>query len=315
MSSLFKHTANYLRLVLPKQTTPQTIPGQGAARTVPETSRNIDPQRASALLVSLPVEMLNLIVSYLTLESEVAFALTCRLLYRLYMPPKPRLRCLEDEQKRDLLLWLERDTPQLCFCHACMKLHTWSRVPRVVDQDIYYPQLCPKQIDDPLLSMPHPLYGIRYGQARLIMRRHLYGDSYGLELETLNRDRLVEARISYPPTGVGVMVKQSWRARIINDELYVKATMEIYHRKGCARTFGQCLYNPTFEFEQSRVCHHVWACHDPYWRVSTGGYSVQEVHRDDCLPDMIFTRSQGPLKSCPHCFTDFRISTKYIRHS
>lgn len=64
-----------------------------------------------SIVISLPPEIVLLILTYLPPESIVAFALTCRRFQR-FMPSPPRL---SEEVRLTLLNWLERDTPPPLF--------------------------------------------------------------------------------------------------------------------------------------------------------------------------------------------------------
>lgn len=200
-------------------------------------------KQASALLSTLPREVIDRIVSFLPPECLAAFALTCRTLHCWYMPTPPQLSAPE---RNAILVWLEKDTPQLYICHLCAKLHTWGHAPRYLHSAIpRYNQACHKQFGDSHLWPPHPSYCLIFSTARLVMNRHFYGPSHGPPLDAIEMDHLGEARDGR--AWDGVMIKQWWRARVIDDQLYLKATMQVYHQRGSASALRRHFDNPVRE--------------------------------------------------------------------
>ena len=185
------------------------------------TTETLPPQ---SIAVSLPPEIVSLILSHLPPESVVAFGLTCRRFYA-FVPSPPRLT---EETRQILLQWLEKDTPSLYWCHRCNSLHTWRRVENRHRQGIVqYDKNCRKREHcHPSPRPPHRSYRLTFSLARVVMNRHLYGDLHGPPLEALSHD----ARHAESPEVYGVMLTQSWTARIIGDGLYLRAKVQVYQK-------------------------------------------------------------------------------------
>ncbi len=247
-------------------------------------------------IMAVSPEIINIIVSHLAPESVVAFALTCRGFYQQQMPSSLHL---EEQQKSTLLLWLEQDIPHLYFCHRCNRLHVWR--PRFVcdghvarfDGDCRVFWQDPRAFD--------AWYDLGFYAARLVLNRHLYGEAHGPALEeTLN---LSDDIPSFDEDGV--RIKRAWEARIIDNELFLHATIQIYHDRGCAHSLRSHLDHPAC-FTTHTACHHVGLV-----KASMVSYKsrLPELDRDSGSP-ALFAPLSGQLKSCRVCYTDYRVDIK-----
>jgi hypothetical protein len=85
------------------------------------------------------------------------------------------------------------------------------------------------------------------------MNQHFYGESHGPDVDSL---RYTGENHDLGDSQDGVLVRQSWRARIIDDELYLEGTLNVYHENGRARTLRQYL-NRALGSSSALVCNHV----------------------------------------------------------
>ncbi|KAK4240376.1 hypothetical protein C8A03DRAFT_31512 [Achaetomium macrosporum] len=125
------------------------------------------------------------------------------------------------------------------------------------------------------------------------MNRHLYGEAHGRPVKVL-RYTLMNRRNSDD----GVVLDEFWRARVIDDELYLQTSADLYHDKGRARTLRQYLeesHGRTTMLD-GLVCHHV------------GVIRALKLKSDSSGP---FEPVKGSLMSCRHCFTDYRIDVQW----
>ncbi|KAK0723467.1 hypothetical protein B0T26DRAFT_675035 [Lasiosphaeria miniovina] len=70
------------------------------------------------------------------------------------------------------------------------------------------------------------LFGTNMVTVRLVMNRYFYGGENGLPLSVLHRDSVDK------DAGTGVQVRYSWRARIIDHDLFVHGTFTIKYPAG-----------------------------------------------------------------------------------
>ena len=136
------------------------------------------------------------------------------------------------------------------------------------------------------------------------MNRHIYGDLHGPPLETLIHN---ETHADYPPAD-GVMLAQSLTARIIDDELYLRASAQVYHNQGRARALREHL-DEAYGETDGIVCHHVGIFGKSLPR-GRGRYSLRELEREPGSADL-FVPVTGTLQSCRYCFTDYRVDVRW----
>ncbi|KAK1828379.1 hypothetical protein QBC39DRAFT_265170 [Podospora conica] len=211
--------------------------------------------------LTLPLDVLILIVDNLPPESVISFALTCRVFFVQFFPESnPHL---SDAAREALLVFLERDMPSVYFCHSCTHLHKWKRLQR------------PRAFS----SLQNKL---RYAWVRVAMNRHFHGPLHGPLLEAVG----------------GMYCKRNitvrWTAKIRNDSLYISSTFVVVP----PRKWGRPLKNK----EDVRV--------DKFYRPRP----CQHLDREK-IPELVEARSSrficptaGKLRSCPLCWTDYRIS-------
>lgn len=207
------------------------------------------------------------------------------------------------EEQIALLLWLEKDTPHLYFCHRCIKLHIWVRVEPPYGRGLAcYDQGCKKPNGRWSVSKAYEvLYGLDFHILQLVMNRHFYGEGHGPSLDVLsytaNRDQVTDRKSK-------VVVDQTWRARIINHELYLEASIQVYQRDGLERQFLEYLSTES-DLTSCLVCDHIGL--DP-WASRRSVPAVQQHSRHEPFVPIADT-----LKSCRDCYTDYLFSVDWRR--
>lgn len=230
--------------------------------------------------LNLPVEIMLMIATHLDNTSLVSLALTCKSLHNLW---QPRSLPLQLPEKEKLLLSLEKDIPFLYYCQRCTKLYRWhGRWSRSITPEYAKSLQCGSRLDQYALNsitcyMP-------YYYARLLMNRHLYGRDHGPPLHVLNRPTKTYL---YPDDEVTVSLSQ--HARILNQQLLIRSTMSMTHRRGDIAVLRNHINR-----HRHSLCFHLKLRH-----------KCQELAlgpgKDEC-PDVSGTGS------CVWCLTDYDIS-------
>ena len=253
----------------------------------------MEPHASSlSLVMHLPIELLLLVVKELreeTPECVFVLALTCKTLYILLAPEAPVLMPLELDS---LLQLLEKDRgvgSEYYFCPMCHKLHRFSpscgpltHEHAHFNRESRYLRPCYAKTS---FFLQTGWYSLGYYHARLVLNRHLYGAPRGLPLQNLNAD-------SIPGTIVSNW-RQSWTARVIDDELFLRATHTINR---------QCMSERVLRFliDQSCsyfICSHTDSSHDvPALRKPR--VSISDTTRP------LFVECREQLGSCVWCLTD-----------
>jgi len=246
--------------------------------------------------LNLPAELVWIVLEFLSPESIIAFALTCRILFAQFFPMQPQL---SDSARATLLQWLEQDIPGLYFCHDCARLHRWRRLIRSSSSGITV-------LDGPcwkiapgikyLMSDYVPDYGfnLTYSLAQLVTNRHLYGPSHGPSVHDIAATR----HFGDPLYGVDII--RSWSAKIINDSLYLHGNMTFRRsrKKGEKALLMECLEN----YGHLLVCPHLRITEDR--PPAAPSISEPANDRDSAIR---FTTTSGQPTSCPLCFTDYQV--------
>lgn len=266
--------------------------------------RTLKKQRST---LELPPEIILLIINYLPTESILSFSLTCRLFYIRYFPNS---RILSPASKNIFLAMLERDIPYLVYCPECTVLHSWQQCfrsggllaidsKRPCSRNAYFP--------------PFTYGNIRYHHVRLVMNRHLYGDSHGLPIQTLDENR------DWHSGATGAYCQYTWQARIIDNNLFLITNQTTYHPT-----------NDIIQFEKhlrargGLICNHrsIWDTprYDSSISQSTGSPKLHNKHLPlVSLPQFLMDVQCNRILSCPVCLTDAQVtidwSNKFKRWS
>ena len=275
--------------------------GQSTSSYFPHIKRN--PTASPSLLLHLPIDILLLISDKLdeTPEAIIALGLTCKAFHTLFIPRAPVL----GRRARDfLLLLLEKDPgvgSHSYFCPLCRKLHHFS------------PECGPltheHTTDNPEHKYLRPCYdgssfclwcgeySLGYHHARLVMNRHFYGAPCGLPLRNLNATSVYSSL--FP------LWKQNWSARIIGDELFLRATHTADSDGMSDRAFRSKIDQGLHYY----ICNHLNAKYDidPLKRLRASSYEAGEL----------FAEGRDVVRSCALCLTDYctTIERKAARNS
>jgi hypothetical protein len=265
------------------------------------------PHRALAL----PPEIILIIVTYLDNPSTIALSLTCQNLHALCFS---RALHLNAQEKEYLLLSLERDVPNLYFCHRCTKLHPWYPRWGYAHHKYYKTLPCQHHHDKGLMLLPH-LWWFSYHHARLFVNRHLYGPAHGLSLDRLDHNSRIHL---LEPYKTKVVYSESLQARILDDRLLLSATTTMSNAKGEVRSLRDYV-----DEQGDLICPHLTMSrrrgkYVPVQLPELNVERVTEVGRLEGVADPssvdksnrlgYFAPCRKSLGSCSVCLTDYDIN-------
>lgn len=293
------------------------------------------------LFPKLPLDVLFCFLDCFEPADSIAFALSCKTLYSsCFGQALSRLRNQSTTvaQRQGVHLMLEREqNGQAYYCHSCNTLHEFSPDWRatskiggikscydckITNQTFFnFPYGESKSEFEPQFSLDFDspglttTYRVDYVLARLVMNRHLLGTQAGLPLSCLevqNLDRLQteDLQFSKPFT-----LTQTWRARIIDDELYLSAIYSFTQLSVGERAhqrFWDCFYSLSSWirdrlFSTIGLCSHV----QTGYRGVINHPSSFQSHACTQLNQSHMHTLNYELDSCHHCLSDFEASTKW----
>lgn len=160
------------------------------------------------MLLQLPVELILHINSYLHPVDSVSFGLACTALFAAL--PFGNIAKIADRYKLYVLMRLERDDPNLTVCFKCEVL--WSLNVQAIAADWKNRSTECEHHAAPTMV---PFFGsngaswcsremeveftVPFPWVRLIMRRHFYGESFGLPLSILQKSYSFDRRLQLHP--------------------------------------------------------------------------------------------------------------------
>ncbi|ROV91135.1 hypothetical protein VSDG_07818 [Cytospora chrysosperma] len=273
-------------------------------------------------LLYQPLDIIKEISDHLEPDSAVALAITCKA-FNLYLSPVAfrRLRQAEQAVKEAAIEMIERDIGnRYHYCALCDDFHRWSsswnfsKAPAGVDA-VHIPE-CSEPTGRGCGLRPFRVcmfdspQDITYSHCRLVMNRHFHGPSRGLpvsSLEVEEHDTCVANSLDpVHPRGCSFDHRRSWKAKIINDELYVACTLTVdeygpvlRHWSGLdmgSQRFARWLLN--------RICNHgpiLWTEHGMFWRVFPRMIATSFMD----TPMMVSVKMRG---YCRYCLTDYDAS-------
>lgn len=288
----------FFRRLSPSQPIPTPCPSQLEELPCPSQLEELPcPSR----LEQLPPELKLKICEYLSPASLTALFTTCKSLRAVLIHNNMigKLPNLDQEQRVEFLSLLERDLGNRFYvCTVCAKLHRfepwWG--PREVGHE-------PRGLNCPLLDDKWRLwpYCLGWYHVRLVMNRHLYGPEYGVPLQNL------EAARNYPSNyrfywgrRSDVGWHQEWSARIVNDELFLRAkhTIHDHHEHRLRHIIDTEFYG---------VCRHK-TLNAPLLSPLAPPHWFNRVPIDPAAP--LFVECEESLGSCIQCLTDFTIKVR-----
>ncbi|KAI0886837.1 uncharacterized protein GGS22DRAFT_118342 [Annulohypoxylon maeteangense] len=291
----------------------------------PNREKPKPPENMSALL-ELPVDMVLAISKHLDVEDRTCLALTCKdLYYVLGIPKKTRF---DRSAKESLLCRLEKDVPGVVYCYFCNKITPFSRrwMMHIGHADtstyraiggVYRSRLDGFHIFNSGFVLPHHW-------ARLVTNYRIIGPQHGWPPSYLSYQYpRYEASTPWPPQfsslyhqvrfqddtfytflalgdlkeSPNVCARDSWRAKLIGDELFLSSRRRWVHSRADSQTLHDYLTSGFIE-----VCQH--AVIDTG---SSNGLNLPTI--DGSLSRKSGHRSTG---SCQYCLTDWDASMEWI---
>ncbi|KAI0585595.1 hypothetical protein PtrEW7m1_001707 [Pyrenophora tritici-repentis] len=270
----------------------------------------------AAPILSLPIELIRHVNTYLDTATAASFCLSSRYIYYA-LGTNVLTRHIDGsknrfEKRRVIEEVVERAFPGHWFCAWCDKFHAWDasespnhaepsppQSPRWTKTTTTTPSP-PKQrecLDYNSYLTGSPTYTLRYHHIRLALNAHLHGPSHGIPLSTFSHDHKTMARISKTPVPTTLRI----RARISQTNNFLLHT-----------SFAIIL--PSFTTHSKHLLKHLW----PLFPHALTG------HRDtDCghaglmaAVDNVVRRGwkYAFTQSCEVCGADWAVSRQDFVH-
>jgi hypothetical protein len=165
-------------------------------------------------ILTLPAEILLLIINHLPLPWKLSLAWTCKSFAELaHRSTLPRLDYYE---RTEFLLVFQNDVSNVFFCHCCHQLlpfdpnHWESHTHEANIQSLPHLRFMPFQLfwlphecSTQHAHLPEQFYHFMFNtkfsflEANLVMRRHFHGFSHGIPLQTLERHESFENIVKF----------------------------------------------------------------------------------------------------------------------
>ncbi|KAL2758629.1 hypothetical protein ACRALDRAFT_2026138 [Sodiomyces alcalophilus JCM 7366] len=137
---------------------------------------------------------------------------------------------------------------------------------------------------------------LQYNLARLVMNRHLYGPSHGFPLvmiEGSSRKRCPTSDVRY---------QQCWRARIIQDELFLCTIFTYYHPENTTDRLMRFM-----RVSHQQICPHLRIRASNPSTVASWPRNLPELNQDLAIPNRFITPVRSCVSSCAICRTDYQV--------
>ncbi|OIW26497.1 hypothetical protein CONLIGDRAFT_672042 [Coniochaeta ligniaria NRRL 30616] len=193
----------------------------------------------SSSFSELPVELVLLIADHLSKTSLICLALTCKPLHAILFP---RPAALSLEERKTFLLLIEKGVPGVYYCHCCHKLRPWHLK---LDIQNWLGHSLGHRNTMGLYYSAHSYYLI-YPLARLVTNRHLYGPGHGIPIRNIEMD------VRYLIRPLNIERCESWRARIVEDQLFLRTVYTVQHLAADTQTLRLFV-----DGWNTRVCEHL----------------------------------------------------------
>lgn len=291
-----------------------------------------DPQSPTPSYLELPLDIHCCIVDHLEPATGIALALSCKTLYnRFFESALKKLRhpSTTITQRQGVHLMLEQERGgRAVYCHSCDALHDFSPFWQATDKPRYI-----KNPRSPCYGEPYSIrnscklrskfelvwhyarpFGVDYHLARLVMNRHLLGATAGLPLSCLEVQNLsqLDTRLSQPFTW-----NQTWRASIIDDELYLSA-VHTFRQPHVGDRFARSFRNGLSPFSphqndltKIRLCSHT----DLRCSYSRNSLPCLDARGPFSRASHLFAPCRKEQSSCMYCLTDFTTTITWIDRS
>lgn len=235
--------------------------------------------------------------------SAKALSVSCKRL-RAVVPMQNCLP-LSDCALEEYLPLLEKDYGgNHYYCHTCRRLHPFDpEMTSALETDPFLP---PWDDDKPCLvlnsvHLDGSAVTISFHHIRLVINRHLHKPPAGLPLSIFRLDN------PSSPTSTRTPLRwhQSWSARIIDNELFLRCTRTLCS-PGAGRVITARAARDAIDDGDYRICKHVAAQwrHTPFV-VEALQRPSDEVDEEVCGgDDGLFTPCSEMPESCERCLTD-----------
>lgn len=191
-----------------------------------EISTMVATYQIESRFMQLPENIIYLFQAHLSPASKIAFSLACRGLYEKYFTSAREARAsASDSEKRDTIFLLEKDvSDRTFFCPFCRcfrdfgpewgeGLCSFERYHNIDPEDHASLRLAIRDSWSPEITFP---------LGRLVMNRYFFGEGRGLPLSCLE---VTDLPVKALGEGINAFTwKETRRARIIGDELYLRCT-------------------------------------------------------------------------------------------
>lgn len=215
---------------------------------------------------------------------------------------------LPDSAREEYLFLLEKDFGRThYYCHTCRRLHPFSpTMTSALDTDPLFP---PWDDDDTMchaansVQLDGSAVTISYHHIRLVMNQHLFGVAAGLPLSIFRLDNTSSPTSTRTP----LRWRQSWSARIIHNELFLRGTRTLC-APGVVVTARAA--RDAIDDGDYRICKHVAA----EWRYTPFVIEALQCPSDEDDEvgdgDGLFTPSREMPESCERCLTDYETTVE-----
>ncbi|GFP55634.1 hypothetical protein TASIC1_0005049200 [Trichoderma asperellum] len=266
--------------------------------------------RRSALL-NMPIDLIREITDELSPADKIIFATTCRAIRNTVGRGQFPSDTYEDRQERfEYLASMCRDMPNHWVCEECMRYHRID----TSDTPVQSRPTCPLadrygRYNQPLTLSPGDEYELGRRHVQLALKYTRMGDSL-LPRHRQYLRRLTAARqysLSYP-WETKMMVTAKIIPRIVDGRFLLRSLCEYRQSsKPVTRELIAC----------ESVCPHqqVFPPRDDDWSNDAFHQNLRQFHK--AVNDSFETPGKEMRSHCPHCFTDFSVTTttKCIRVS
>lgn len=221
-----------------------------------------------------------MIQQHMSVAAILSLALTCRTLHQLMFRS---VAAISVADKEEFLQVLEKDNPDSYFCHHCVKLHKWQPCwfrfyKGHSEKSVIFGRRCFRSN----WYLAELRYALPYAVARVVMNRHLYGAKHGMPSSK------IEMREYRTQRHDGVQMRDSWQARIVDDQLLLCSDLTISHVRG-----DEIILRDFITHSGPHICAHC--------------YHVSELV-GSCTsrpPEDSLAHCDQVVRSCPFCMTDF----------
>lgn len=258
-------------------------------------------------ILELNPELVILICEFLSPVDRCSLSLSCKRFFKIFTAHKQSLPKPHSEDRFSFFETLERDLgDKYYFCRRCIRLHRFDKswTPKRANQSQIYGCLLNKYFPFCLFSGPY-LLGEHH--VRLVMNNHFYGAQAGIPLKSLEGTRWVHTPACKFYTNPNGTWHQQWTARIIQDELFLRAQHTLLARD--ARQLEHAL---------NSCCYHICRHTSMHWRsresVVYPGPAYEYVWHNSRQPPLLtdyrrpFMTARNKLGSCVDCLTDWLIT-------